>query len=111
MSTEFSYPELVHADPKAAVLVMFTNLEGLLKRGFRREYPNESLPSSVDALTKNLAAKGVIGPRLHDRLDDLRKQRNRIVHDDPLVSVEEADKYYESLGTTLIELVATSLFQ
>ena len=90
---------------------MFNHLEGLLKRSFARTYPNEPLPSSVAALTKNLTAKGVITRGLRDQLDDLRGQRNHIVHNDPQVTDEEAANYYDSLSTALIELANTSLFE
>lgn len=111
MSERFSYPELAEAEPKAAVLLMFTHLEGLLKRSFEREYPDEKRPGTFAALTKNLAAKGVIDAGLKARLNDLRARRNRIVHEDPQVSHKEAVDYYDYLGDTLFELTRTSLYQ
>lgn len=111
MSKRISYPELADADAKAAVLLMFNHLEGLLKRSFGRAYPAEPRPGSVAALIKNLAAKGVIDTELQDRLDDLRKQRNHVVHNDPQVTDEEADKYYDSLRAALVGLTDTSLFR
>lgn len=111
MSKGYTYPELAEADAKAAVLLMFNHLEGLLKRSFARTYPDEPLPGSVAALTKNLTAKGVITIGLRERLDDLRNQRNHIVHSDPQVTDEEAANYCDSLGTALVELTNTSLFR
>jgi uncharacterized protein YutE (UPF0331/DUF86 family) len=65
----------------------------------------------VAALTENPAAKGMIGARLSERLDDLRKRRNYIVHNDPQVTQEEVAEYYENLGTALAEMIRTSLYQ
>jgi hypothetical protein len=106
-----SYTELAELEPKAAVLVMFNHLEGLLKRSFKREYPDEKCPGTVAALTKNLVTKGVIDAGLQARLDELRDRRNHIVHDDPQVSRHEADDYFNSLGDALVELTRTSLYQ
>lgn len=106
-----SYTELAALEPKAAVLLMFNHLEGLLKRSFAREYPDEKRPGSVAAVTQNLAEKGVIDARLSERLDDLRSRRNDIVHNVPRVSLKEAEDYFESLGDALVELTATSLYR
>jgi hypothetical protein len=106
-----SYTELAELEPKAAVLLMFNHLEGLLKRSFKREYPGEKRPGTVAALTKNLVAKGVIDADLKGQLDDLRKLRNDIVHDDPQVTCKQAADYFDSLGTVLVELTRTSLYQ
>ncbi|AIY48054.1 hypothetical protein MFTT_47920 [Mycolicibacterium fortuitum subsp. fortuitum] len=106
-----SYSELALLEPKAAVLLMFNHLEGLLKRSFKHQYPDERQPDNVAALTKKLVSKGVIDARLKGRLDDLRERRNRIAHDDPRVTHQEADHYFNSLGDALHELTHTSLYR
>lgn len=90
---------------------MFTHLEGLLKRSFARNYPDEALPRTMAALTKNLSAKNVIDSDLRDRLDGLRKQRNTIAHNDPNIGKQVADDYFDSVSTALVELTKTSLFR
>jgi hypothetical protein len=105
-----SYTELAALEPKAAVLLMFNHLEGLLKRSFKREYPDEKLPDTMAVLTGTLLEKGVIDAALKARLDKLRVQRNDIVHNDPQVSRQEADDYFENLGDALVDLTRTSLY-
>jgi len=90
---------------------MFNHLEGLLKRSFTREYPDEKRPGTMAALTNNLLEKGVIEAGLKAKLDVLRSRRNDVVHEDPQVSRQEADDYFNSLGDTLVELTRTSLYQ
>ncbi|MGD1241101.1 hypothetical protein [Mycobacterium seoulense] len=106
-----SYTELAEMEPKASVLLMFTNLEGLLKRSFKREYPDEKRPGTMAALTETLLEKGVIDAGLKAKLDKLRARRNDVVHEDPQVSRQEADDYFNSLGDALVELTRTSLYQ
>jgi len=67
-----SYTQLAEMEPKAAVLLMFTHLEGLLKRSFKREYPDEKRPGTMAALSQKLVEKRVIDAGLKARLDDLR---------------------------------------
>lgn len=106
-----SYTELAALEPKAAVLLMFNHLEGLLKRSFAREYPDEKRPGTMAKLTMNLAEKRVIDAGLKARLDDLRARRNHIAHEDPRVTRQEADDYFECLGDALVELTRTSLYR
>ncbi|MGY4713118.1 hypothetical protein ACXDF8_26840 [Mycolicibacterium sp. CBM1] len=111
MSYTISYPALAKVDPKAAILVMFTNLEGFLKRSFKRNYPDERRPSNMAALTASLAEKGVIDSSLRAQLDDLRKRRNDVAHDDPNIGEEVALDYYGLLSVALVGLNRTSLFR
>jgi hypothetical protein len=111
MSEKPSYPQQAKSDPKAAILVMFTELEGLLNRSYARNYPNEPKPRSVSILIKNLSDKRVIDSSLRDDLDDLRRRRNEIAHTDPNIGEEVALDYYSSLSVVLVELHRTSLFQ
>lgn len=111
MTEHFSYPDVAKVNPKAAILVMFSNLEGLLKRTYAHTYPDERPPGTMAKLTKDLRDKGVIDQELSDRLDELRRRRNIIAHKDPNIGEEVAVAYYDLLGTALVELTRTSLYR
>jgi hypothetical protein len=107
-----SYEELANVDPKAAILVSFADLEGLLRRSFKRIYPAESSKISFGKLVDTLHRDGQIDSTLAESLKTLASMRNEISHGTAAVIDHDTAHYYvDAVTNVLVYLTSTPLYR
>lgn len=107
----FGYEQIARDDPKAAILVSFADLEGLLRRTYKRYFQDGHLRMSFSKIVANYERDGYITKEIAHTLRRLADVRNQVAHG-VVVRVEEqtAVEYVETMGTALAALMSSRLY-
>ncbi|MGX9672655.1 hypothetical protein [Mycobacterium sp. HM-7] len=98
------YQRLAELDPKAAVLVGFSHLEGLLRRYHQDRFPRpgrQSFPP-FPYIVNDFIESEILPPDIGRSLLQLSRIRNKLAHShEAEISKEAADAYIEAIGNII----------
>ena len=108
----FGYEQIARDDPKAAILVSFADLEGLLRRTYNRYFDDGHQRMSFSKIVANYERGGYITKEMAHTLRRLADVRNQVAHG-VVARVEEdtAVAYVEAMGTALAALMSSRLYK
>lgn len=99
------YQRLAAEDPKAAVLVAFSDLEVLLRRYYEDHFGAQGRYVSFGKMVNDFQRAEVLNGSVSDSLREVSNIRNEIAHSDTAVSYAMAERYIESIGNLLAYMI------
>lgn len=105
------YEGIARYDPKAAILVSFADLEGLLRRTYKRYFKDRQTPVSLSKIISDYQRENYISAELAHDIRKLARLKSQVAHG-AVTRVEEetALEYVEAMGTTLSNLMTSRLY-
>jgi hypothetical protein len=99
------YQRLAAEDPKAAVLVAFSDLEVMLRRYYEEHFGAQGRYVSFGKMVNDFKRAEVLNETVIESLREVSNIRNKIAHQDASVSYAMAERYIESIGNLLAYMI------
>lgn len=104
------YQQLAVLDPRAAILLPFSDLERSIRGRFRQLHPEErptvGFPRMVDVLRRD----GYLDDDVAGSLKQMSRIRNQVAHEQAALDLDIANYFLESVGNVLGYLVLSGFF-
>lgn len=95
------YERLAEEDPKAAILVAFSEFENLVRRIYLNRYDSNDQFIPFTKMLSDFKRDGVMPPIVIEGARELSQIRNELTHSAATISAETALNYGESLGNLI----------
>jgi len=105
------YEYLTFVDPRAAILVSFSDLELLVKAEFERRYPKSKSWISFSRMIQQLFKDGLMDEDIYASLRELADLRNQVAHKTMEIKTETAQHYVEAIQNVKIWFLLMPLFE
>jgi hypothetical protein len=104
------YQQLALLDPRAAILLPFADLEQAIRRRFVQLYPKERTAVSFIRIVDLLHRDGRLDDYTVGALNQMRRIRNQVAHEQAALDVDVANYFLESVGNVLGYLLLSGFF-
>jgi hypothetical protein len=104
------YQQLAQLDPRAAVLLPFSDMERFIRERFQHLYPNERPTVGFSRIVDILHREGWVSDDIAGALRTMSRLRNQVAHEKTDFDLDIANYFVESVGNVLGYLVLTGFF-
>lgn len=104
------YETLAIVDPRAAILVSFSDLEYSITSEFRRRYPESRHWRNFTRIIQQFSKDGLLDDEVYASLRELAHLRNQVAHTPMDVKPETAQYYIESIRNVSVWILLMPLF-
>lgn len=105
------YEQLAVVDPRAAILLPFSDLEGLIRQRFRELYPQERANLGFNRIVEMLHRDGRLDDDIAGSLRQMSRIRNQVAHERTELDLDIPGYFVESVGNVLGYLILTDFFK
>ncbi len=103
------YRELAVLDPRAAILLAFTDVESAIRQRFRQLHPDQR-SASFGRIIEVLYNDGLLDDEIVDALRRMSEIRNQVAHEQTALDLDVANYFVESAGNVFGYLLLSDFF-
>lgn len=105
------YQQLAQIDPRAAILLPFSDLEQAIRRRFIALYPEERATLTLGRMVERLRQDDRLSPEIAKALQRMSRIRNQVAHTQTELDLDVVNYFLESVGNVLGYLVLFGFFE
>ncbi|WP_144418325.1 hypothetical protein [Mycobacterium sp. EPa45] len=104
------YEQLAQIDPRAAILLPFSDLESSIRERFRQLYPDFRPNVSFVQIVRRLHQDGRLNDEIADSLMQMSKIRNQVAHEKSDLDLDVVDYFLASVRNTIRNLFLSGFY-
>lgn len=104
------YEQLARLDPRAAILLSFSDLEGSIRDRFHQLYPEYRPGVGFARIIDQLHKDGRLDDDIAGSLRQMSKIRNQVAHERTELDLDIVDYFIDSVGNTIRNLILSDFF-